>query len=131
MNNVAEAFLFAGGVYNLGFVIFHLMFWRIFCWKKDLASLTFTNRQVMQILNLCIIFVFLVIAYVSFFHVTELLRTGLGTAMLIAFSLFWFLRAIEQIVFFGLRNRASLILTIVFLLGTAIYLMPLLLDKPW
>ncbi len=126
MADFSETVVFVGGVYSLGFAIFHLMFWRLFRWKKDLASLTLVNRSVMQILNLCLTFVFLVMAYVSFFHSPELIQTSLGKTILVAFSLFWFLRMVEQVVFFGVKNRVSIILTLVFLLGSVIYLVPVL-----
>ena len=115
-----------GGVFNLGFAIFHLMFWRLFHWKGDLASLTRLNRSVVQILNLCLTFVFLIIAYVSFFHRSELVATSLGNTLLIAFSLFWFLRMVEQIVFFGFKKKMSIVLTLLFLLGGVVYLVPAL-----
>jgi hypothetical protein len=126
MNDLSETTIMIGGVYNLGFAIFHLMFWRIFRWKKDLSRLTFINRSVMQILNLCLTFMFLVIAYVSFFHSSELVQTNLGKTLLVGFSLFWFLRMIEQVIFFGIRNSISIILTLIFLFGCVIYLVPLI-----
>ena len=126
MNSFTDTMIFVGGVFNLGFAIFHLMFWRLFHWRKDLASLTLINRSVMQILNLCITFVFLVMAYVSFFHRPELVQTSLGKTILVAFSLFWFLRMIEQMVFFGVKTKVSAALTLVFLLGGAVYLVPAL-----
>jgi hypothetical protein len=46
MSNLAEVSLFAGGIFNLGFTVFHLFFWKLFDWKKDLASLTPVNRSV-------------------------------------------------------------------------------------
>ncbi len=126
MSNFTETMLIVGGVFNLGFAVFHLAFWRLFRWKKDLASLTLINRSVMQILNLCLTFVFLVMSYVSFFHGPELIQTSLGKTILAAFSLFWFLRMVEQVIFFGVRNRKSLTFTLVFLLGSVIYLVPFL-----
>lgn len=126
MNDLSEVMILLGGVYNLGFAIFHLMFWRIFRWKKDLSRLTFINRSVMQILNLCLTFVFLLMAYISFFNTSELIQTNLGKALLVGFSLFWFLRMIEQIIFFGIRNLISIALTLVFLFGCVIYLIPLI-----
>jgi len=126
MNDLSEVTILIGGFYNLGFVVFHLMFWKIFQWKKDLSSLTFINRSVMQILNLCLTFVFLVMAYVSFFHTPELAQTNLGRMLLIGFSLFWFLRMIEQVIFFGMRNRVSVILAVIFFFGSIIYMIPLL-----
>lgn len=126
VNDLSGATIMIGGVYSLGFAIFHLMFWRIFRWKKDLSRLTFINRSVMQILNLCLTFMFLVIAYVSFFHSSELVQTNLGKTLLVGFSLFWFLRMIEQVIFFGIRNSISIILTLIFLFGCVIYLVPLI-----
>ncbi len=126
MNSFTDAMIFFGGVFNLGFAIFHLMFWRLFRWREDLASLTHLNRSVMQILNLCLTFVFLVMAYVSFFHRPELVQTSLGNTILVAFSLFWFLRMIEQVVFFGVKKKMSVVLTLVFLLGGVVYLVPAL-----
>ena len=126
MNDLSEVMILIGGFYNLGFAIFHLLFWRLFRWKGDLSSLTFINRSVMQILNLCLTFVFLLMAYISFFNTSELIQTNLGKALLVGFSLFWFLRMIEQIIFFGIRNLISIALTLVFLFGCVIYLIPLI-----
>jgi len=126
MNDLSEVMILLGGFYNLGFAIFHLLFWRLFRWKKDLSRLTFINRSVMQILNLCLTFVFLLMAYISFFNTSELIQTNLGKALLVGFSLFWFLRMIEQIIFFGIRNLISIALTLVFLFGCVIYLIPLI-----
>jgi len=126
MNDLSEVMILLGGFYNLGFAIFHLMFWRLFRWKRDLSSLPFINRSVMQILNLCLTFVFLLMAYISFFNTSELIQTNLGKALLVGFSLFWFLRMIEQIIFFGIRNLISIALTLVFLFGCVIYLIPLI-----
>jgi len=126
MNDLSDMMVLIGGFYNLGFAIFHLMFWQLFQWEKDLSKLTFVNRSVMQILNLCLTFIFLVMAYISFFYVSELRQTHLGKTLLIGFSLFWLLRMIEQIIFFGIRNSISIVLTIVFLFGSVIYLIPLM-----
>jgi len=126
MNSFTDTMIFVGGVFNLGFVIFHLMFWRLFRWREDLASLTLINRSVMQILNLCVTFVFLAMAYVSFFHRPELVQTSLGKTILVAFSLFWFLRMVEQVVFFGVKTKVSATFTLVFLVGGVVYLVPAL-----
>jgi hypothetical protein len=126
MNDLSEVMILLGGFYNLGFAIFHLLFWRLFRWKRDLSSLTFINRSVTQILNLCLTFVFLLMAYISFFNTSELIQTNLGKTLLVGFSLFWFLRMIEQIIFFGIRNLISIALTLVFLFGCVIYLIPLI-----
>jgi len=130
MNNLAGIIILFGGVFNLGFAIFHLLFWQIFRWKEDLASLTSTNRFIMQILNLCLIFVFLIMAYVSIFQTAAMISTSLGKSLLIAFSLFWLLRMIEQIIFFGVKNKVSFAFTLVFFVGCIIYALPVLV-KLW
>ena len=126
MNNLAEVSLFAGGIYNLGFTIFHLFFWKLFDWKKDLASLTAVNRSVMQILNLCLTFMIFVMSYVSLFLPKEMLATRLGRNLLVAFSLFWFLRMLEQIFVFEVKGRLSAVFTLIFFLGSILYIVPVL-----
>ena len=122
----SETVIKIGGIYNLAFALFHLMFWRLFRWKEDLASLTRINRAIMQVINLCLNFVFLTFAYISLFHTTELLSTSLGRTLLVLVFIFWILRAIEEIVFFSLRKKISVTLLVVFVFGALIYLLPVL-----
>lgn len=117
-----NAWLVACSIYNLGFAIFHLLFWKIFHWKQDLAHLKFVNRNIMQILNLRLTYVFLMMAFVTFVFQAEM-TTRLGLALLAAFSIFWFMRAVEQIIFFGLRNWISNSLTVIFLIGGVLHLL--------
>ncbi len=126
MDTLAEISVFAGGLFNLAFAVFHLFFWKLFDWQKDLASLTPVNRSVMQILNLCLTFMILLMAYVSLFLPHELLAARLGTTLLIAFALFWFLRMLEQIFLFEVKGWLSVVFTVLFLLGSILYVLPLL-----
>lgn len=119
--------LFFCAIYNLGFVIFHLMFWKIFRWKEDLSSLTQINRSVMQILNLRLTYIFLVMAFVLFAFQAEMMTTRLGQTLLIAFSVFWFMRSTEQVIFFGIKNKISNALLAMFLIGGVIHLLPVIL----
>jgi hypothetical protein len=120
----SETYIIIGGAYNLGFVIFHVFFWKIFNWKKELRLLNIVNKGIVQVLNLCLTLVFLLFAYISIFHTTELMTTSLGKTILFFISIFWYLRALEQIYFFGLKNRISLILFMIFVLGGLIYSYP-------
>lgn len=124
MTFMKNTLLIIGGFYHLGFAIFHLFFWRLFHWKKDLASLTIINRAVIQILNLCITFVFIVVAYISLFYSAEMLSTNLGKVITASISLFWLIRFVEQLYFFGLKKLFSIILKILFFAGFIIYLIP-------
>jgi hypothetical protein len=119
-----EILVTLGGIFNIVFVIFHLFFWKIFNWKRDLKSLSFINRQVMQVLNLCLTFAFLIFAYVSLCHTVELLGTELGHSILALIGLFWFLRALEQVLFFGLNRPLSIAFFLTFLFGAFLYAYP-------
>jgi len=121
--------LFLGGVFNLVFAGFHVLFWRLLDWDRDLASLSVINRAVMQILNLCLTFIFLAFAYLSFEHAEELLGTRLGNALLSLIAFFWLLRAIQQAIFFGLRHRLSSALFGLFLVGASLYAYPAWLSR--
>ncbi|MBI3167988.1 MAG: hypothetical protein HYZ22_05885 [Chloroflexi bacterium] len=123
----ANSWLVTCAVYDLGFAVFHLLFWKIFRWKEDLASLNHVNRAVMQILNLRLTYVFVVMAFVLAAFQVEMSTTRLGQGLLIAFSVFWFMRAIEQVIFFGFKNRISNALLVVFLLGGVFHLLPVIL----
>jgi hypothetical protein len=135
-----ESLILFGGFFHLGFVVFHLFSWRLFKWKtarrseyfsaleggKDLSSLNFINRAVMQILNLCLIFVFLAAGLISIFYAHDLVFTSLGKILIISISAFWFIRLIEQIIFFGLKKKLSVILSALFALGSIVYIVPIL-----
>lgn len=121
-----DTIIIAGAIFNIGFAVFHIFFWKIFQWPSDLKSLSFLNRGIIQVLNLCLIFVFLIFGYISLFYTTALLNTGLGRTLLILISLFWFFRALEQIVFFKLRHWESWIFLLLFLTGTFLYAYPVI-----
>lgn len=115
----------AGGVYCIMLIIFHLLFWNIFHWNTELPKLNSLNRSIMQVLNISLTFVFAIFAYVSLTHSDALLTTPLGRALLVLIALFWFLRAVQQIIFFKLQHRLSWGFLFFFLLGAVIYAVPL------
>lgn len=121
-------YIIIGGYYNLGFAIFHIFFWKIFDWEKQLRLLNSVNKGIMQILNICLTLVFFLFAYLSIFLGDELITTEIGKSILLFISLFWFIRAIAQIYFYGLKNRISLILFLLFFLGTMIYIYPFIIS---
>ena len=75
----------------------------------------------MQILNLRLIFVFLIFAYISFFNFQEMLTTKLGQTLTLGIALFWGFRSVEQIFYFGVKKFASNLLLLLFLFGTILY----------
>lgn len=118
---MGEALIIAGGVYTVALVIFHVFFWRLFNWPESLASLGHVNRATMQVLNICLTFVFCIFAYISFAHTAELLNTSLGRVMLVLISVLWLFRSALQFVFYGWRHKASVALAVYFLLGSLLY----------
>ena len=119
--NNSENLLKIGALFHIVFALFHLLFWKLFDWVQDLKKLSHINKSVMQILNLRLIFVFLVFAYISYFNALEMLATKLGLTMTLAIALFWGFRSIEQIIYFGVKKFASNILLLLFLSGTFLY----------
>ncbi len=67
--------LFFGGIYNFSFVLFHLLFWKLFNWNMKSNTINSINLKILQILNLCLIFVFIIFAYISVFHTEEMLNS--------------------------------------------------------
>lgn len=87
------------GFYNLFFAVFHLLFWRLFKWNKEVQKLSFANRGIIQILNIQIIYYFVAVAIVCFCFTNELLTTYLGKVFLLGNSLFWIIRLVQQYIF--------------------------------
>ena len=118
--------IFIGGLLWLAVFVFHVLFWKLFDWKNDLENLTNVNKAIMQVLNLSLMLCFLIFAYISFFHSEELLTTNLGKVFLTGMSLFGIFRAIEQVIFFDLKHARSKVVLFVALVGTTLYLIPLI-----
>jgi len=125
MTEAGRYALYTAGVLNLGLLVFHAFFWRLFRWRGELAKLSSLNRNVMQIMNLCLMALFAILAYLSFAHAREMLSSPLGNALLAGFALFWFLRAAEQVWFFGLKSPAAIFFTSLFAVLSALYAVPL------
>lgn len=119
-----EILIKAGGIYTIGLVVFHVLFWRIFDWKNDLQSLSFINRATMQVLNISLMFAFIIFAYVSLAHTGDLLTSSLGHSLLLLMALFWLARSIQQIIFYKLHHRASWAFLLLFLAGAILYAIP-------
>ena len=113
------------GLYSLAFALFHIGFWRIFNWKKDLQNLHPVNKAIMQIFNVQGIYYFLSIAFICFYCPHELQTTILGKVFLGAASLFWLVRTINQLVFLKGNDFRIHLLTLLFILGTVLFAIPL------
>ncbi|MEO6103768.1 MAG: hypothetical protein ABIP44_09050, partial [Pseudoxanthomonas sp.] len=87
------------GIHSFAFAGFHLSFWKLFDWRRDLQKTSFATRAVTQILNLRLIYVFAGIGVLCFAFTNELHASPLGRALLLFMSLFWVGRTVEQFVF--------------------------------
>jgi len=125
MSKYSEIILIIGGAFHLAFAVFHMCFWKLFRWKEDLDKLRHVNRAVMQILNLCLTYLFIVFGILSIIYRQEMISTNLGNALLVSIAVFWILRMIEQLIFFGLKSTRSIVFTFLFILGGLIYVTPL------
>ena len=114
------------GLHSFGFALFHLAFWKLFNWPRDLAATNVATRAVTQILNLRLVYVFAGIGTACFAFTNELLRTPLGNAVLGFMSLFWVGRTIEQFVFLRINRPLVHTLTALFVLGALLFALPLL-----
>lgn len=114
------------GFYNLLFAVFHLLFWRLFKWNKEVQKLSFANRGIIQILNIQIIYYFVAVAIVCFCFTNELLNTHLGKVFLLGNSLFWIIRLVQQYIFLRKNSFVIHILAVLFLLGAVLFFLPLL-----
>ena len=113
------------GIFNIGFALFHIFFWKIFRWKADLRSLAPANRGIMQVMNLCLIYLFFCFGAATIYYRSALLATELAKTVLLFISVFWLIRAIEQPIFFHIKSRISQILFIIFIIGSLLHLIPL------
>ena len=120
--------LFICGIYNLLFAIFHILFWKIFNWKKDLKRISIASRAIMQILNIRVIYIFLLMAFIYLFYPEQLIETRIGYILFIGFTVFWIGRTIEQFIFLKVRSKMVNVLTIVFIIGIIIHLTPLIME---
>ncbi len=127
MKKTGIYFIYGAGVYNILLGVFHVLFWKIplFNWAEELNKLSPVNKGVMEVLNLCLIVVFIIMAFISFAHAKELLSSRLGRTILTGFSIFWLLRFIEQFIFW---ERAGIVLPVILIIGFILYFVPAMLS---
>lgn len=84
-----ETLIKAGSIYCCLLVCFHLVFRRLFHWDSELRKLNPLNRAIMPVLNYSLTWVFVVFAYLSWFHTQALLNSELGHTVLLGIALLW------------------------------------------
>ncbi len=118
--------IYLGGILHLAFAVFHIFFWKLFKWKQSLRRTTPLNKGVMQVMNLCLIYLFLAFAYLSFFHAHDLIANDFGKTVLAVIAFFWLFRLIWQFEFFDWKKPFSIGLSVSFLALMMLYAIPVL-----
>jgi hypothetical protein len=118
------------GIHSFAFAAFHLAFWKLFDWKRELSKVGLPTRAITQILNLRLIYLFLGIGVLCFAFTHELHATPLGRALLVFMSLFWVGRTIEQFVFLRVNKLLVHVLTALFMIGAVLFASPVLSTSP-
>ena len=113
------------GAHSFGFAAFHLAFWKLFDWKRELARVGLPTRAITQILNLRLVYLFLGVGVACFAFTTELHSTPLGRAILGFMSLFWVGRTLEQFMFLRVNHAMVHALTALFVLGAVLFALPI------
>jgi uncharacterized membrane protein len=112
-----QGLVLAAALFDLGLAGFHVAFWRLFHWPQSLAASGRLNASIMQVMNIMLIYSFLMLGLV-------LIWLGAQTPplLLLAVAGFGALRLGLQPFYFGLNHAASKILTLVFLVATLLHL---------
>ena len=113
-----------GGIYNILFALFHTGFWKMFNWNAELEKLDFNNKWAMQILIIQTIYYLIFTAVICFVFKNELLTTRVGKWLLIGMAGFWFVRAMEQFVYWEMGAASTIIMVLFFLSGSGLFLVP-------
>jgi len=142
---IAEVLIYIGGAYQLTWVLAHFQFPKQLDWKNALATLDDFNRILMLIFSKLLLFFYLGTALICFIFAGELPDTDIGLAVLIFLSLYWLVRALLQVQYFGFRKANTLnvqlspndvsnqtisyILFIIFMIGFGLFLAPVVLTR--
>jgi hypothetical protein len=103
----AEMLVVIGGVLWIGFAAFHAAFWKMFGWRDELAKLSPPNRMIMQASTVVMIYIFMVLAYVSIIFPDYIARTTAGHVLLLAMLGFWILRTALQFIYGSVKSMIS------------------------
>jgi len=123
MEKLSKILVVVGGINFLFFGLFHISFWFApppIDWKNELIKLSEMNSNIMQMLNIGISVFLLAFGFLMLFYRIEILKSALGRALLVIFSLFWLARLVGEFAFPG----GSIIFGFILLLCVLIYLIP-------
>ena len=141
----AEILIYIGGVYQLVWALTHFYFPKQLNWENTLAPLDDFNRILMLIFSKLLLFFYLGTALICFIYARELPDTDIGLALLIFLALYWLVRGLLQVQYFGFRKANTLnvqlspgdvsnqtiscILLIIFVIGFGLFLAPVVITR--
>lgn len=127
MMNMDASMILLCGIYCIGMAVFHSFFTRLFDWKNELTKMNVANRAIIQITNLRLIYLFVFVGLICFIFPKELTTTPMGRFFMFGMAIFWFTRMIEQFIFLKVNHPMVHLLTYLFLIGTILFLAPVIL----
>lgn len=91
------------GILLMILALVHFIFPKYFDWKKELASLSLINRELMYVHAFFIAFGIFLMGLLCFLSANELLHTPFGKKIALGFAVFWLVRLAFQ--FFGYSSK--------------------------
>ena len=116
----------AAGLFDLGFALFHLAFWRLWAWPATLKPSGDLNAAITQTLNIVLLYLFAATGLLLIAAPEAVETSVAGRAFLGIWTGFWLLRAALQPLLFGLDHKMSRAIFALFLLGGVLHAVPLL-----
>jgi hypothetical protein len=113
--------LYLCGIYNIILVVFHLLFWKIFNWRITLEKGTKASKALIQIMNIQLIYLFIVMSFVYLFYTKELIQSEIGNTVLFGYAGFWIVRFLQQFVFLKQKGKFVIGLTVLFFVGAVLH----------
>ncbi len=126
-----ELLLKIGGVYNVLCAFLHVVFPQMFKWQVILSELPGDKRPLIEqpllIMNWCLAVFWIILAYIAIIHSKDLLKQGIGRALLVSIVAFWLIRIfILQPLYIGLSDPISFKMIGFFLVGLFLFGIPLI-----
>jgi len=116
------------GFISLFFVVFHLLFYRMFNWENTLDGLSSVNRAIFLTYHAICILMLLFMSVIPVFQTKALLASSIKYGILSLFSIFYLIRIVAEFTLFGISSSSPAIL-IMCLVPMIFYTIPLF-SKP-
>jgi hypothetical protein len=122
---MAKKLLIIGGVLNAVLALFHMLFWKLFNWPESLRTISADNQAIMQVLAIHGTYVVALFAVLSLVFTRDLLMTRLGRIITLSIAGFYYLRCLNEFIFWDITDPGALIIFILCLLIAVLYSIPL------